>query len=152
MQFYDNLLADVAPIQSDGRRVLRPSRRGLLRLSPGLLVVASQPACDADDVETAIEVIILVAQLVVSISAAIEGEILLVNSYGQIINLEALFSLFYALDDAPVDTTQRSSLSIPPGDSMLEFGDLYAMNTGPHFVEMLLGGSAHASEVFSVEA
>lgn len=152
LRLYDNLLADVAPLRSDGRRVLRPSRRGLLRLGGGLIAVAAQPACDADDVEAALGVIIFIANVAIHIAAAVEGEILLTNYYDRPINLEGLFSLFSTEHEVPVDTTEPSDWSIPPGDTVLPFGDLYAMNPGPHFVEMLLGGSAHESELFSIEA
>lgn len=150
LQLYDNLLADAAPRQSDGRRVLRPSRRGLVQLGGGLLAFASQPACEADEVEAVIDVIIIVAQITITIAAAIEGETLLTNSWGQPLYLESLFSLIQAEDEQAVDTTSPAQWSIPPGDSMFGFGGLYALDPGPHFVEMLLGGSAHESEQISV--
>ena len=64
--------------------------------------------------------------------------------------IQTLFSLIQAEDEQAVDTTALDTWSIPPGDSMFGFGGLYALDPGPHFVEMLLGGSAHESELISV--
>ena len=156
-QFLEKVLDDLAPHNPAGLRRLRPSRRGLIRLGSGLVAVTMLPvpACDPQQVEQGIALAVLLFKAgkeIYDLSQTISGKTMLVNDGDKTVRLESLFKLLEAFaGGGEADAySPDAPWTIPPGDSSFSFGELNAITTGEHLVQMLLAGSSYETDPFMV--
>jgi len=156
-QIRHNLMNDLAPQDAAGRRHLRPSRRGLIRLGSGLIAVTllPVPACSPQTAKQDLALIVAlfkVGQLIYQRAQEISGQTMVVNNGDKTVRLESLFSLQETFaDGAEADSyTPDAPWSIPPGESSFPFGELHANNVGEHLIQLTLAGSSYETDPFMV--
>lgn len=149
---HENILDDVAPIDVTGSRIVRPSRRGLLRCGGGLLALALVPtACEPEEVELTLGVLLLLANVAFGLDEPVTGDAILSNTTDSTMNLGAIFSLIQSLSMNAVSSYDPDGIwSLPPGEWAFPYGDLYAIQTGKHLVEGSIGGGKYQTDQFDI--
>lgn len=151
---FENLLDDVAPVDVTGRRVVRPSRRGFIRLGSGLVAAVLVPTVSACS-EDAVSAVLTVLKAAFSITEAVAGDTLLVNEGNETRYIDSLFYLAesFTAQHNSVDMYQPpSTWALPPGDSVYPYGDLWAERSGQHIVDLLMEGLIYSSDKFLINA
>ena len=156
-QIRHNLMNDLAPQDAAGRRHLRPSRRGLIRLGSGLIAVTLLPipACSPQTAKRDLALIVAlfkVGELIYQRTQEISGQTMVVNNGEKTVRLESLFTLqeAFAGGDTADSYSPDEPWSIPPGESSFPFGELHANNVGEHLIQLTLAGSSYETEPFMV--
>ena len=142
-------------------RVLAEStlpRRDFIRTASGLVLIGSAqlvlPGCPSAETSEVVRVVVMLFEAALkafSRSEEIHGDVGFDNPTSDSIRFEGLMSLIEPFADNNVaDQADPELFEVPPGGKSYGWGNLWATNTGPHLVNLLLGGDTYSTPEFDV--
>jgi hypothetical protein len=148
-----DLMARVLDQRRLPRREFIRTASGLVLLSSAELVLAGCPSEAQTEVVRVVILVFKAALEAFTRTDEIHGDVGFDNPSSQSIRFEGLTSLIEAFSNGIVtDRSEPKLYEVPPGGKSYGWGDLWATNVGPHFVNLLFGGDNVSTPPFDVRA
>lgn len=149
--------AEAELVGAQQRGILLPRRR-FLQLGGASFVLLSAPllagaeGCTAEEVQTAAQIIFLVAQVALLVGEIIEGDVKITSPNAVCRTYDIAMSLVNAIGGAQMDSTQ--SVRLCEGDNMQPLNQwaLTPQQRGQHTIQSMFDGELFTSSPFDVGA
>lgn len=129
------------------------TRRQVLESAGAFLVAATNPACglDPETIEQIINLIVQLSKLAFAIAEEVTGELEWANDGDTTQTIAAVLCLVRqgANGESIVDEVE-AYFEVPPGESIIGFGELFGQESGSHIVDVLTPVGDWISDTFQI--